>query len=113
MMIKAVIGGAALLLLTAAAPFPNPRIRPFRPRSAESPVAGWPKYCGTASMGGTPTGPSALSLGTVPRLILAWRSSLNGPVASAPSVFCNTLYIGDWGGIESAIDVQNGKVLAR
>jgi len=105
---KQVIGGIALLLLTAAAPLPTIRTRPAVPRAT-----GWPKYCGTVSMSGTPTGASGLSVATVPRLTLAWRTSLNGPIASAPSVFRSTLYVGDWGGFETAIDVQSGEVLAQ
>ncbi len=102
------IGITALLLLTAAAPETTIRQRPVVPAAA-----GWPKYCGTVSMSGTPTGGSGLSIATVPRLRLAWRTSLNGPVASAPSILGNTLYVGDWGGFETAIDVQNGTVIAR
>src|SRR5262245_55333196 len=103
-----VVGAVALFsLLTAAAPFPGGRPRPVVP------ATGWPKYCGTVSMSGTPTGTSPLNIATVPRLTLAWRTPLNGPIASAPSVLRNRLYIGDWGGIESAIDVESGEVLAR
>ena len=86
---------------------------PPRTRRVSTPATGWPKYCGTASMSGTPIGHSSLSPDTVSRLNLAWATPLNGPIASAPSVLRNTLYIGDWGGIESAIDVRNGNVIAR
>jgi outer membrane protein assembly factor BamB len=106
---KQVIGGIALLLLTATESFSSPRERLVAPPE----VAGWPKYCGTPSMSGTPAGPSSLGVATVPGLTLAWTTSLNGPIASAPSVLGRALYIGDWGGFESAIDVANGNVLAQ
>src|SRR5260370_39679521 len=105
---RQVIGGVALLLLTAAAPLPTDRTRPVVPRAT-----GWPKYCGTVSMSGTPTGASPLGVATVPQLTLAWVTSLKGPIASAPSVLGGTLYVGDWGGFETAIDVQRGEVLAQ
>src|SRR5438445_5264293 len=105
---KQVIGGIALLLLTAAAPSPSVRMRPAVPRAT-----GWLKYCGTVSMSGTPTGASPLGVATVSQLTLAWRTSLKGPIASAPSVLRSTLYVGDWGGFETAIDVQSGDVLAQ
>jgi outer membrane protein assembly factor BamB len=110
---KQVFGALALLvLLTAAAPFPRSRsVRP--PRPAVQPLTGWPKYCGTMSMSGTPTGPSPLNNVTAVRLALAWTASLKGPIASAPSVLRDTLYIGDWGGFETAINTQSGKILAQ
>jgi outer membrane protein assembly factor BamB len=105
---KQIIGGIALLLLTATEPPPK-----LKPRIAAPDEAGWPKYCGTPSMSGTPTGPSALEVATVPRLKLAWTTSLQGPIASAPSVQGRNLYVGDWGGFETRIDVRNGEVLAQ
>src|ERR1700682_5724061 len=105
---KQLFGGIALLLLTAAEPFPT-----IKPRLVAREATGWPKYCGTASMSGTPTGASSLGVATVPRLTLAWMTSLNGPIASAPSVLGQTLYVGDWGGFETAIEVPRGEVLAQ
>jgi len=105
---RQVIGVLALLLLTAASPTTPIRSRPAVPRAT-----GWPKYCGNASMSGTPTGSSLISVATIPRLTLAWKTPLNGPIASAPSVLRGTLYVGDWGGFETAIDVQSGEVLAQ
>ena len=105
---RQVIGVLALLLLTAASPTTPIRSRPAVPRAT-----GWPKYCGNASMSGTPTGSSPISVATIPRLTLAWKTPLNGPIASAPSVLRGTLYVGDWGGFETAIDVQSGEVLAQ
>ncbi|HJT17569.1 MAG TPA: PQQ-binding-like beta-propeller repeat protein, partial [Thermoanaerobaculia bacterium] len=103
----------AMLVLMAAAP--GTRLRPTRPPRAPAflePI-GWPKYCGTLSMSGTPTGGSSINILTAPRLMLAWSTGVNGPIASAPSVFRNTLYVGDWGGYETAIETENGKVVAR
>jgi outer membrane protein assembly factor BamB len=106
---KQVIAGIALLLLTATAAFPKLRQRLVAPPEA----AGWPKYCGNPSMSGTPAGPSSFGVATVPRLTLAWTTSLHGPIASAPSVLGQAAYVGDWGGFETAIDVESGKVLAQ
>jgi outer membrane protein assembly factor BamB len=64
-------------------------------------------------MSGTPTGASSLGVATVPQLTLAWTTSLKGPIASAPSVLDGTLYVGDWAGFETAVDVQGGKVIAQ
>src|SRR5206468_5279522 len=52
-------------------------------------------------------------LATIPRLTVAWKTALKGPIASAPSVLRGTLYVGDWGGFETAIDVQSGEVLGQ
>ena len=104
---RRIVGPAVLLfLLTAAAPFPFPRTRTVRPRNpAVSLITGWPKFGGTLAMSGMPTGPSSLTSATVPRLALSWKTPLSGPVASAPSVLSDTLYVGDWGGFENALDV--------
>jgi len=64
-------------------------------------------------MSGTPTGGSSINVVTAPQLTLAWSTAVNGPIASAPSVFRNTLYVGDWGGYESAIEAETGTVIAR
>jgi outer membrane protein assembly factor BamB len=106
---KQVIAAFALLLLVAAVdPDLEPRLRRVEP----APGPGWLKYCGTASMSGTPLGRSPIAATTVSALTLGWRTTLGGSIASAPSVLRNRLYIGDWSGIESAIDVRNGRVLA-
>jgi len=64
-------------------------------------------------MTGMPTGASTINPSTAVRLNLAWKAPLKGPVASAPSVYRDIAYIGDWGGFESAIDVRTGKQLAQ
>src|SRR5215470_3663488 len=95
-------GVAMLTLLTGAAQFP--RVRPIRPRGpAVQPVPGWPKYCGNISMSGMPTGSSPINASTVTRLSLAWKSPVKGPIGSAPSVYRDIAYIGDWHGYETAI----------
>jgi polyvinyl alcohol dehydrogenase (cytochrome) len=99
---------ALLVLLTAAAPLRQPRLR--RIDLADGPS--WPKYCGTASMSGTPSGRSAIRPGSAPALALAWRVQLGGAIASAPSVVRNKVYVGDWSGTESMIDAQSGRIMA-
>src|SRR5437899_2524799 len=109
---KQAIATIALFLLVAAGD-PSSDFEPGLRRVAQSPGPGWPKYCGTESMTGTPTGHSPITAATVTAMALAWRTKLNGPIASAPSVLRNRLYIGDWGGFENEIDVRNGHVIAR
>jgi outer membrane protein assembly factor BamB len=103
---------ALLTLLTGSAQVP--RVRPLRPRvPVVQPVASWPKYCGNVSMTGTPAGSSPINTSTAVRLNLAWKTAVKGPIASAPSVYREVAYIGDWGGFESAIDVVSGKIVAQ
>jgi polyvinyl alcohol dehydrogenase (cytochrome) len=104
---RALVGIAGMFL--AAGPALPQTIRSGSPPT----ISSWPKYGGTLSMSGTPTGISEITPSTVRRLILDWHISLDGPVASAPSVFGGRLYVGDWAGIESAINVQTGAVIAR
>lgn len=102
-----VLAIALLSLLPSSAT--HERLRPV----ASAPARGWPKYCGTDSMTGTPSGTSSINVSSVRAMTLAWRTKLNGPIASAPSVVRNTVYIGDWSGTLNAIDVQDGKVVAH
>jgi outer membrane protein assembly factor BamB len=76
------------------------------------PESGWPTYRGNLERTGRPLGRSSITNVTVPEMTLAWRTQLKGPVVSAPSVLRNRLYIGDWSGTESSIDVQSGEVVA-
>jgi len=98
----------SVLLAVAADPTLQPRLRHVEP--AVGP--GWPKYCGTDSMSGTPLGRSSINVTTVPGMALAWKTQLKGAIASSPSVLRYRLYIGDWSGTESAIDVRDGRVVA-
>jgi outer membrane protein assembly factor BamB len=106
-MMKQLIAPIALLLLVAAGDSDAPRRR-----AATSTLPGWPKYCGTPSMSGTPTGRSPIDAASAAALTPAWRTKLNGPVASSPSILYNRLYIGDWSGTENLIDTRNGTILA-
>jgi outer membrane protein assembly factor BamB len=99
---------AMFLLLGAADPESVPGLRRV---VIEDPP--WPKYCGNASMTGVPAGTSPIAPATVSAMALAWQTQLKGSIASAPSVRRRTLYIGDWSGDESMLDVRNGKVIAR
>jgi outer membrane protein assembly factor BamB len=105
---KQLLAPLALLLLVAAV---DPDLEPRR-RAATSTVTAWPKYCGTASMSGMPTGRSPINAVSASALTLNWRTTLKGSIASSPSILHNRLYIGDWSGTESSIDVRDGKVLA-
>jgi outer membrane protein assembly factor BamB len=107
---KQFIAPLALLLLVAAV---DPDLEPRLRREPVSPTPGWPKYCGTTSMSGMPTGRSTINARSVRTMTLAWRTALGGPVASAPSVVGHRLYVGDWSGHENMIEVHDGTVLAR
>ncbi|HYM96732.1 MAG TPA: PQQ-binding-like beta-propeller repeat protein [Candidatus Sulfotelmatobacter sp.] len=102
------LAGIGFLLLATAAP--AQRTRPSLP---PRPPFGWPKYCGTTTMSGTPTGESPISAQSISRLSLAWQISLKGPIASEATVLQQTLYVGDWSGTESAINVRTGAVMAQ
>jgi FOG: WD40-like repeat len=43
---------------------------------------------------------------------LLWSRTLGGPIASAPSVARGKVYVGDWAGIESALDASTGELIA-
>ncbi len=76
------------------------------------PVNEWTKYCGTLAMTGNASAESILSTDSVPQIALLWSRKLNGPIASAPSVARGKVYIGDWAGIEWALDTDSGEVIA-
>jgi outer membrane protein assembly factor BamB len=97
-----------LLVAAADQDSVGPRTRRVMPVTG----SGWPKYCGDASMSGTPTGRSAINTATVVNMALAWQTTLQGPVASAPSVLRNRVYIGDWAGNENMLDARTGRLLA-
>jgi outer membrane protein assembly factor BamB len=82
-------------------------------RQTSDTTEGWPKYCGTVTMSGTPSGASALSPETISQLALAWQIKLKGPIASAPSILGSHLYIGDWGGYETLADTTTGSIIAQ
>jgi len=47
-----------------------------------------------------------------PRLQLLWSRTFSGPIVSAPSVANGKVYVGDWAGIEWALDSVTGHVVA-
>jgi polyvinyl alcohol dehydrogenase (cytochrome) len=63
-------------------------------------------------MNGVAIGEEVLSTTTVPRLSVLWSRTLSGPIASAPSVVRGKVYVGDWGGMEWALDSTTGDVIA-
>jgi outer membrane protein assembly factor BamB len=83
-----------------------------RRRAAETPVNDWAKYCGSLAMTGNAVGERVLSTASVPRLQLLWSRTLSGPIGSAPSVARGKVYVGDWGGVEWALDATTGNVVA-
>jgi outer membrane protein assembly factor BamB len=83
-----------------------------RRRATTTPVNEWTKYCGTLAMTGNASGESILSTDSVPRISLLWSRKLHGPIASAPSVARGKVYVGDWSGLEWALDTDSGDVIA-
>src|SRR5256885_122889 len=77
------------------------------------PHSEWPKYCGTLAMTGTAQSAGNLSPKTAPFFMPLWTATLNGPIASQPTVAGDKVYIGDWSGMESAIDADTGNVVAQ
>ncbi|MEA2328390.1 MAG: hypothetical protein QOE68_3349 [Thermoanaerobaculia bacterium] len=84
----------------------------IRRRLTRAPENDWPRYCASNSMSGVAAGEQVLSTATVPNLHLLWSRTLNGAIASAPSVARGKVYIGDWGGYEWALDAATGDVVA-
>jgi outer membrane protein assembly factor BamB len=83
-----------------------------RRRALVGPVNDWTKYCGSLSMSGAGTGEQILSADSASKIQLLWSRTLKGAIASAPSVARGKVYVGDWGGIEWALDAVTGNVMA-
>lgn len=106
---------AALLLcltLPAVTRAGQPDVVGRRRAEVGVPLNDWTKYCASLSMNGVATGERILSPITVPGMQLLWSSTLSGPIASAPSVAGGKVYVGDWAGIESALDAVTGELIA-
>jgi polyvinyl alcohol dehydrogenase (cytochrome) len=73
----------------------------------------WPKYCANLAMTGVAASGGDISRVTVHALKPVWSIRLAGPIASSPTVAHDIVYIGDWGGIESAIAASTGEILAQ
>lgn len=63
-------------------------------------------------MSGVSAGERILAPNSVPAMQLLWSRTLNGMIASAPSVAQGKVYVGDWGGYEWALDAATGNVIA-
>jgi outer membrane protein assembly factor BamB len=85
----------------------------IRRRLSRGPENDWTRYCASNSMSGVAAGEQVISTVSARNLHLLWSQTLNGPIASAPSVARGKLYIGDWSGDESALDAASGDVIAR
>jgi polyvinyl alcohol dehydrogenase (cytochrome) len=83
-----------------------------RRRALSAPTNDWPKYCASLSMNGVSQGERILASSSVPAMQLLWSRTLNGMIASAPSVVQGKVYVGDWGGYEWALDASTGDVIA-
>jgi polyvinyl alcohol dehydrogenase (cytochrome) len=91
----------------------NVTVGPGRRRAVTvNPTNDWNKYCGSLDLNGFAIGERVLSTASVPKLELLWSRTLNGPIASAPSVARSKVYVGDWGGFEWALDEDSGNVVA-
>jgi outer membrane protein assembly factor BamB len=73
----------------------------------------WPKYCANLEMTGVAPSGGNITVASARNLVRRWSVALDGPIASAPTVYNGKVYIGDWSGIEWAIDVETGAPLAR
>jgi outer membrane protein assembly factor BamB len=100
------------VVLPAAAQKVDPGEGIIRRRLERGPTNDWTKYGASLSMSGVAVGEQVLSTVTVPQLHVIWSRTLDGSIASAPSVARNKVYIGDWAGKEWALDAATGNVIA-
>jgi polyvinyl alcohol dehydrogenase (cytochrome) len=100
------------LFLLCLLPIVVPVTAQPRPRSQDPPHSEWRKYCSDYTNSGVAQSGGAISPLTVGQLRMSWSVDLGGPIASSPTIANDTVYIGDWSGFESAIDITNGNVLA-
>jgi outer membrane protein assembly factor BamB len=84
----------------------------FTSFAAQAQHSDWPKYCGNLEMTGVAASGGPLSPTTAAALAPLWRVSLDGPVASSPTVAGDLVYIGDWTGLEYALDITTGALAA-
>jgi polyvinyl alcohol dehydrogenase (cytochrome) len=109
---------AAACMLPAIS-FARPAVA-IAPASPASPVPvapgrlghDWPKYCADLEMTGNARGETRISPASARSLRLAWKISLPGVIASSPTVVSGRVYVGDWSGIEWALDAANGQAIA-
>lgn len=115
---RSLVGAIGMLLicltcLPAMGQTASVTVGPGRRRaSVVNPTNDWDKYCGSLAMNGFAIGERVLSTTSAPKLQLLWLQTLNGPIASAPSVARSKVYVGDWGGFEWALDAATGQVIA-
>lgn len=70
----------------------------------------WSKYCSDLSNTGVAASGGSISPETAGMLRLLWSAPVAGPVASAPTIANDVLYIGDWAGFEYAFDSGTGNL---
>jgi polyvinyl alcohol dehydrogenase (cytochrome) len=80
--------------------------------TAVAPHSEWRKYCSDYENSGVAQSGGAISPFTAGQLRTSWSVTLGGPIASSPTISGDTVYVGDWSGFESAIDITNGDVMA-
>lgn len=73
----------------------------------------WPKYCGNLAMTGMAQAAGNLSPATAPFLRPLWATTLSGPIASQPTIANDKVYVGDWSGMEWALDADSGIIVAQ
>ena len=91
---------------------PSSSLAPSAPPVRRSTAGDWPKYCGTLALDGSASGESLLTRASAPALELLWTRSLNGAVASSPTVSGGRVYVGDWSGREWSLEADTGALLA-
>ncbi len=114
---------AVSVMLCAAAAFSAERqvLPPDAEKLAPAVISGasrdsahdWPKYCADDAMTGVAAAERLISVAAAPALVPLWTATLPGSVASSPTVVAGTVYVGDWSGLEWALDAATGSAIAH
>jgi len=73
----------------------------------------WPKYCADDAMTGVAAAERLISVASAPSLAPLWTATLPGSIASSPTVVGGRVYVGDWSGLEWALDAGTGVAIAH